>query len=286
MDQYVKFKMVDMDKILNQKIVCLTLDFEQDHGGLLDKPSYEGFCNIDPLLNFLKSRRIPLTCFVQGSLFDTHPEEVEKFSEIKTEYELHTYQHQEYQEIDHSFEIKKGRKSFKNYFGRDPLAYRSQAGIISDELFSILVKENFKFDSSIIPSIRPGVYNGIKCPVSPHFLCDSQILEFPVSVYSPFFRIPISLSYLKLLGKPYYNLLKISKLPNLIVFGFHLHDLQPLKASQQIPFEKFAFHHRMAFKRVYSNNGMNLFKTFIDMLLEREYSFLTLNNVYEKLVGQ
>lgn len=282
MGNYFKYKKADMNRLKNRKIACLTLDLEQDHGGLLDKPEYHGFSVIDPLVEFLKNKNIPLTCFVQGSLFESHPNIIDKFSSIQTEFELHTYKHSEYEVINHEYEIKTGKIAYENYFGYQPKAYRSQAGIISEKLFTILSSEGFKFDSSVIPAFRPGVYNGLDNPTVPHLLCESQIFEFPVS--TSVFKIPISLSYLKLMGRIYFKLLEMSNLPDLVIFCFHLHDLQLLKSSKNIPYDHFPLHHKIAFKRTYSSdNGFELLKEFVEMLSRKGYSFSDLNTVYELL---
>ena len=58
---------IDSPFIENRKTACLTLDLEQDYGDLLEKPGYEGLEHIPELVNLLKQRGLPLTCFVQGS---------------------------------------------------------------------------------------------------------------------------------------------------------------------------------------------------------------------------
>ena len=279
-----RYKIINLDKFKNKKIVCLTLDVEQDYGDLLDEPSYEAFSCIDVLIDFLKEKSIPLTCFVQGSLFETHPYVIEQLSTLDVEFEVHTYSHPKPGEINHKFEIKRGRDAFRKFFGKEPLGYRSSSGVVSEEMFSLLPLYGFKFDSSVVPSLRPGVYNSLTKPIIPYFLCNS-IIEFPVTVFSKLLRIPISLSYLKLLGKPYLDVLKKKQLPNLVIFSFHLHDLKILNSSSKIPFEKFPLVYRLIFKRIYkNNNGMKLLKDFIDILLQKDYTFLKLKEVYKMLI--
>lgn len=283
-----KYTIIDLTKLKNRKIACLTLDLEQDYGDLLDEPSYEGLSHIDTVVSLFRERGIPLTCFVQGSLFETHPSAIEKLSALDIEFEVHTYSHPKPKEIDHEFEIGKGKEAFAKFWGREPIAYRSPAGVVDEKMFSILPLYGFKFDSSVIPSVRPGVFNSLNKPIVPYSLNDSSMIEFPVTVVSNLFRVPISLSYVKLLGKPYFYLLRSSNLPNLIIFAFHLHDLYTLSSSSNIPFQKFPFLYRAIFRRIYtrrSDNGMELLQDLVALFSSKGYRFLKLIDVYGLITG-
>ena len=281
----MKYNFIDLEKFKNIKTACITLDLEQDHGGLLKEPAHEAFLLTDQLINYFKEKSIPLTCFVQGSLFETHPEVVEEFSSLNIEFELHTYLHPELGEINHKYEIENGKNAFHNFFGIYPQGYRSQAGIFDPELLSILSCYGFKFDSSIIPSLRPGFYNCLNLPAAPHHLSDFNLNEFPITIFSKLLRIPVSLSYLKLLGKPYLALLNISKLPNFVNFNFHLHDLKNLNSSKKIQFNKISPIYGPILKRTYGNDdGMDILDEFINILLKRGYKFLKLEEFHNMLV--
>jgi peptidoglycan/xylan/chitin deacetylase (PgdA/CDA1 family) len=284
-----KYTIVDLAGFKNSKAVCLTLDVEQDYGDLLDEPSYEGLQHIPGLVNLFKKRNIPLTCFVQGSLFETHPSAIEQLSALDVEFEVHAYSHPKPKEINHELEISKGKAAFAEFFGREPIAYRSPSGVVDEKMFSILPRYGFKFDSSVFPSVRPGVFNSLNRPPKPYFLNDSSMVEFPVTVVSNLIRIPISLSYVKLLGRPYFYLLRSINLPKLIIFNFHLHDLYTLSSSKDIPFGKFPVLYRAIFRRIYmgrSNNGMRLLENLITLFSIKGYKFLKLIDVYSFISGE
>ncbi|MCK4417886.1 MAG: polysaccharide deacetylase family protein, partial [Candidatus Latescibacteria bacterium] len=284
-----KYTSIDLTGLKNRKIACLTLDLEQDYGDLLDEPSYEGLSYIDAVVSLFKKRSIPLTCFVQGSLFDAHPYAIEQLSELDVEFEVHGYSHPGPTQIDHEFEISRGKKAFTRFFGREPLAYRSPAGIVSQQMYALLPLYGFRFDSSVIPSLRPGGYfNSLDKPIMPYSLDNSGFVEFPVTVFSRVIRVPISLSYVKLLGKPYFRLLQISNLPALIVFSFHLHDLCTLSSSSKIPFADFSPFYNMTFRRIYggrSDSGIKLLENLIGLFSSKEYEFLRLVDVYRATAG-
>jgi peptidoglycan/xylan/chitin deacetylase (PgdA/CDA1 family) len=278
-----RYRIVDLSGLKNRKIACLTLDLEQDYGDLLDEPSYEGLNYIPRLVELLSRYDLPLTCFVQGSLFETHPTTIRQLLTLDVEFELHAYSHLRPKEIDHELEMRKGKGAFTKFFGKEPLAYRSPLGVVSEEMFSLLQLHGFRFDSSLVPSFRPGVYSNLTKPTSPYFLNDSDIIEFPGSVFSKVIRIPISLSYVKLLGKPYLSLLKRKSLPHLIVFGFHLHDLFELSSSSRIPVGSFSPTYRLVFNKLYrgrKSNGYIMLDEVIAVFREKGYTFSKLVDVY------
>jgi len=269
---------------LGKKAACLTLDVEQDYGELLDEPSYEGLGYISDLVEFFKERDIPLTCFVQGSLFETHPAEIKKLFALDAEFELHAYSHPSPREANTEFEVERGEDAYKKFFGKKPVGYRSPLGVISESDYAILASHGFGFDSSVFPSLRPNTFNNLRLPIKPYFLDDFQILEFPLTVFSNIIRIPVALSYIKLLGKPYFYSLRTFPLPKLIIFNFHLHDLFRLSSANQIPLEKFTSLYRRVFRRIYCGekvNGMHILDEFITILKKRNYTFLKLVDVYE-----
>ena len=284
------YTIIDFLNFEGKKIACLTLDLEQDYGDLLGAPSYKGLEHISHLVDFFKEKAIPLTCFVQGSILETHPEAVEQLSTLDIEFELHSYSHPGPKEMNTMLEIQKGREVYRRFFGEDPLGYRSPLGIInSNKDYGILAANGFKFDSSIFPSLRPGVFNNLRKPTKPYLMNDSKIIEFPFTVFSDVIRIPIALSYLKLLGSPYLYLLKVFNLRNLIVFNFHLHDLFELSSSDKIFLKRTAFVYRRVLKRIYSKrklNGLALLDKFITILQRKRYGFSKLADVYEEITSK
>lgn len=274
-----------MHNLKDNKIACLTLDVEADYGSRLDKPRYEGLYFIGVLVDFLKKRNIPLTCFVQGSIFDSHPDELQKFNELDIEFELHSFSHPTPQEMDIELEVKKGKEAYRRFLNKDPIGYRAPQGAIKNEDYNILSLYGFKYDSSIFPSIKPGVFNNLSKPTKPHIIDNLDIIEFPFTVFSKIIRIPIALSYIKLLGSPYFFLLKTFKLPNLIIFDFHLHDLFQLSSLNDFPFKQLPPIYRNVFRRIHQDgkDGLLILDKFITMLQKKGYRFDKLINVYEEI---
>ena len=281
---------IDLRKIKDRKIVCMTFDLEQDFGDILDTPRFEGLSQIDSLISLFNTLSLPLTCFVQGSLFISHPFVIQQFKQLEIEFELHSFTHPKPRGIDHEFEIAKGRETYIAYFGKEPLAYRSPCGVSNKNMFRILSEYHFKIDSSIFPSFRPGGYfNSLDKPVTPYVLDNQFTVEFPISVFSRLLRVPITLSYIKLFGKPYLRSLKSCNLPNLINFDFHLHDLANLTTYEEIPFPRYHPLYRLIFNKIYNNRndeyrGMELLERIINMFFAKGYEFLTIADVYHLIV--
>lgn len=277
----------ELGSLKNMKVVCLTLDVEQDYGARLAEPRYEGLEHIPDLVNFFKEWDIPLTCFVQGSLLESHPAQIDQLSSVDVEFELHSYSHPDPQRNNIRFEIEKGKEAYRKFFGKDPMGYRAPLGVINDGDYQVLAWHGFKFDSSIFPSIRPGVFNNMRKPIKPYLLGNTGIIEFPITVLSNLIRLPMSLSYLKLLGKPFLRLIRSCRLPSFIVFSFHLHDLITLGSSSKIPVEKFSPPYRAIYNRIYkgNNNGIELLGNLITIFSEKGYRFLNLIDVYESIAG-
>ncbi|MFC1983980.1 polysaccharide deacetylase family protein [Chloroflexota bacterium] len=266
-------------------MACLTLDVEQDYGDLLEIPSYEGLEHISELVNFFKERGVPLTCFVQGSLFETHSDKIKQLVELDAEFELHSYSHPGPKQMNTEFQVKKGKETYQRFFGSNPLGYRAPLGFINDGDYEIMASQGFKFDSSIFPSLRPGTFNNLRMPTKPYILNGSGIVELPLTVFSNSIRIPIALSYIKILEKPYLYSLKYFSLPNLIVFDFHLHDLFELSSSSRIRLGGSTIIYPWIFRRIYQNSrsGLDIFDKFITILQRKGYSFQKLIDVYEAI---
>lgn len=279
-----EYSLIDLSS-LDEKAFCLTLDVEQDFGSRLGFESYEGLKHIPELAGVLKRREIPLTCFVQGSLLDTHPAEIGLFDSLDVEFELHSYSHPRTEAFDINYEIEMGKKVYRNFFHRDPIGYRAPLGVINEYDYRILSEAGFTYDSSVFPSFRPGIFNNLQKPIAPYVLNEHNIIEFPFTVLSPIIRVPIALSYIKLLGRPFINLLKTVRCPNLIIFDFHLVDLFQLECSASIPMQKLSLLNRKIFKRIYQDgiDGLNLLDELISVFLKKGYVFTRLNDVLKRL---
>jgi peptidoglycan/xylan/chitin deacetylase (PgdA/CDA1 family) len=280
---------VNLGQFEDKKIACLTLDVEHDYGTLLTTPTFEGLRNIPILVDFLNAKNIPLTCYVQGSLFETHGQDINYLSKLDVEYEPHSFSHPSPKTMDFKWEIEKSKETYQAFFGKEPIGYRSPDGYINgDNYYETLVRNGFKYDSSVFPSFRPNRFNHLNHPVNPYYEYNNQIIEFPFSVLSPHIRVPISLSYLKLFGRMFLKFLDNFSLPNLIIFDFHLHDLSSLSTFDEISYQnRLPAYQKAVYKRIYKKKGDQGFQVldrFIETLRKSGYQFLKVEDVFRSIV--
>src|SRR5262245_47433632 len=192
---------------MSQKVACFTLDLEPDfcshdsHEVLLDDNRFGQF------RAFLLTNRMKVTVFVVGKMLEEGLPVRERFKDLDTEFELHSYSHNPYAP-DSETEILMGKTAFTEYFGRPPRGYRAPNGAISAPGISILSREGFLYDASVFPAWRPELgYNFSHLPVSPWFYEEyPELPELPFAVL-PQSRIVISMSFLKLFGFSFYRLM-------------------------------------------------------------------------------
>ncbi|OGP52179.1 MAG: hypothetical protein A2Y79_12875 [Deltaproteobacteria bacterium RBG_13_43_22] len=256
------------------KICFLTMDLENDCGGRIG-PVFDTINekNIRKLINFINNQNVPLTLFITGRLFEEKRRELQLIQEeIKTiEFALHSYSHPNLLN-DYSEEIEKAVSAYKDFMGVPPLGYRGPQGKISKVDFECLKKHRFQYDSSIIPTIRPGVFNNRKMPKGPYYLDEYNLWEIPCSVF-PFTGIPMGLGHLRLLG-PTVTKFLFSFLPLLpvIVFVFHLHDIIQTEHADKLQGAWNFFYRRNV------DQGFSLFGFVIEDLRKKGYGFDLMKN--------
>lgn len=254
------------------RIACLTLDLEQDYGRI---DAYACFAHVDKLCEVLIKREAKLTAFIVGRILDERHEVINKLTQFGADFALHSYSHNLVADQDTEEEIKKSKKAYENYFGQAPSGYRAPQGRISKAHFKVLKEEGFVFDASVVPSWRPGIYNNLTTP--PHPYCVENVLEIPFSVI-PRIRLPLIMSYIKLLGRAYTSLITIFGLPDIVVFDFHLHDLFKTESFEKLPMKYRIIHSRNA------SEALEIFDTFVAFLRSQGFSFLTMSELADKLL--
>lgn len=219
-----------------RKIICYTLDLEHDYAGLAPYEEYEAFSHVgirEGLSDILSRYGLKVTVFATGKVLTEHKETVEFFRGLGAEIELHGHDHIIYQP-DLANELRSGAEAYRRYFGREPQGYRSPGGVISPDLLESLAAEGIRYDSSIIPSYRWGLYKNLNSPPYPTRDPRTSILELPIGVV-PRVRAPIAASYIRLLGLGTYRLLfRLFGMTSPVVYLFHLVDLVPTSMRRQL----------------------------------------------------
>ena len=189
---------------------------------------------LDRFSELVRCHELKLTVFATGRVLEHQREALEYFQRMGAEIELHGYDHV-LQESTAAGEVRKGVAAYRNVFGKVPLGYRAPGGVISPTLMEELVRAGIRYDSSVFPSFRWGMYSNLGSPLGPHRHPHLPLLELPIGVV-PGARLPIAASYIRLLGFPLYKILfRLFGRPSPIVYLLHLVDLIPVEMRQHLP---------------------------------------------------
>lgn len=261
--------------------VCLTLDLECDYGTALSEKHYGSTDRVADLVSVLERHEVPLTCFTQTELFEERPAVVEALADaaVPVEFHAHSHTHPRRREADVEYEVETSVDLIRDHFETDPVGYRFPDGASEDSDFEVLAANSVEFDASLFPSWRPGRFNNLGASDRPYRHEHSGVVEFPFTVASSSVKIPVSLSYLKLLGKGFERAVYWSP-PSVVVFGMHMHDLFVPESYGDLS---------SFYKGVYARNkhdGLAILDRFIRRFAELEYGFDTMSTLYEQTVDR
>jgi len=256
----------------------MTLDLEKDFSGALvnEDRILRSHPYVTTLLELLKSEQVKLSVFVVGELLEKYEDVVGLFQRYDCEFHCHSFSHKSPQSNSEE-DVRLSRDSFIAHFKDPPLGYRAPDGRIDSEGIKNLEKYGFKFDSSFFPSYYPNPVKYLFKTRKPHRLKETQLLELPNTPFSPL-RIMLSISYIKMLGMASFRrLLRVSCLPEVVVFGSHLHDFfADEEMLQRLP---------KIWKLVYSRNaekGLEYLTETLRYFREQGYRFEYMSEMYTR----
>jgi hypothetical protein len=266
-----------------KRIACITLDVEPDYGQdhISSRYLVDEFLSSDNsrLNSVLKLSGVKLTAFVVGAILESRPSIVDSLAEINAEIELHSYGHSMKRERES--DVSKGVEVFRDVIGKRPMGYRAPQGVISGEEIRVLNGYDVRFDSSVFPFFRPGKFSNLHVPREPYFIESSSMIEFPIASI-PVLRLPISLSYIMLLGWDTYRLLlRLFGMPRTLVFDFHLHDLIPSQSFTQL-----STTWQYVYSVIYRRNPWRVFREFISLLRNEGYTLLHMKDLYRLTIAE
>ncbi len=177
----------------------ITLTFDVENDCSLD--SFKGIeLGLPKILKLLERNKIPATFFVTGQVAELFPKTIQKLAE-KYEVGCHGYYHESFQEIDKSKEnlLNSAKKIIEETTGNEILGFRAPYLRASQDLFNVLSKLGFKYDSSL------ALFKISHRKLTP------KIREFRLMIPNVFFRFPLGDQLFKTL----------SLINKLAVFYFH-----------------------------------------------------------------
>jgi peptidoglycan/xylan/chitin deacetylase (PgdA/CDA1 family) len=199
--------------------------------------------------------------------------------ELPIRFEIHSHSHNQ-REPDSAAELDAAVEAYDRFFGRTPKGYRAPNGLISREGLRRLAERGFHYDSSIFPSFRFDEYgyNNLSSPLIPYrFKLPEELIELPLGVIRKV-RLVISLSYIKLLGLPFYKMLiSLFDIPSPLVILCHPYDFSIDHQLHKIGGWKRYAHARN------SARAEELFIAFIRYLKSKGYRFVFVDEVLDRL---
>ena len=262
-----------------KKTVCFSIDVEPDFAGLLPREQYCGKNDLYKLGHIVKKYNLKLTAFATAKTLEENTDILETLQSMRAEIEQHSYSHQ----IGHHSKIKdieKGIEIHRKILGTSPIGYRSPQGIITKQEAIFLEKMGIGFDASIFPTFFPGRFNRLNFPVVPFNIKGSSLIEIPYGVV-PRIRIPISLSYMQLLGLETFKFLfRFFGLPNLIVYDFHTYELGKVTSYSQLPTSAKLGYYRA--QRLY-RDPIDVFEGFVKYILSKGFEPKYMVDIYKEV---
>lgn len=278
----MSYKLINLPQnLIQKKIACITLDYELDYGDRTNEFNIlnDNYDQIENLSTVFSECDTPVSTFIRTDMFEHHIKSIDALKLISNDFHCHSHTHNT-KIFNSEYEIKTTKEIFNRTFGYDPIGYRAPCGVLNPGDTGLLLKNGFKFSSSIFPSYRPKKFNHLNCPQMP-FYHDNGLIEIPFATCN-FFRLVYSMSYLKLLGLPLFKSLNsLTGLPNILIIDSHLHDfIYNEKSTSKLPLLP-----KLAWSRN-KNNSKDIYRKMISYLKKKGYTFMNMTELYHLINEQ
>jgi len=193
--------------------------------------------DIQPIIKLLNKHETNVTFFTLGYLAEQYPELIKELHENGHEIASHGYLHKRLCEMDPvSFnqDIKKSINIIKTLTNQSPYGYRAPHYSLTNYTIwalDILIKNNFKYDSSIVP-VNSHLQSKSYPPRYPYKISSeditkidtkSRLWEFPICPFKIIKNIPFSIgTYFRIIPYTIYKLIITKNNKNgPVTFCFH-----------------------------------------------------------------
>lgn len=267
-----------------KKFACITLDMEPDYGDsqkhirLLENPEY-----FEKYISIINQYNAKVTMFIVTNLFEKRSEQfVNLATRIPLEYSVHSHTHDPHHACSLD-EVKNSKQAYQKFTNKNPIGYRAPIGRITKDGLGYLLDNDFIYDASVYPSIRPGEfgYSNLHMPNIPFEVKrkdGKSLIEFPFTAIEKI-RIVFALSYVKLLGWGLYSfLLKIFGLPKYTLLLSHPHDFY----FAEIPNSTVTGAEKIALSRN-SQKAFDYFEKMIKFLHQQGYEFIFISQLLKEV---
>ena len=158
-----------------------------------DKKIPTMFKGLDKILELLRKYDVKATFFVVGKLLQSNPEILDKILDAEHEIGFHTMKHTRLDSPNFKQKFKDEIKEFDKLTSKKSIGFRAPTFSINKKsswVIDELVKNNYRYDSSIIPA-KTSLYGIPKAEKSPYKITsknleknsqDGKLIEFPLLV--------------------------------------------------------------------------------------------------------
>jgi peptidoglycan/xylan/chitin deacetylase (PgdA/CDA1 family) len=205
---------------LAARTALLSLDYETDYG----TGRVEALSHAARFLDVLAELGLPLTAFVEGRLFERHPDRCALLLERGVDVQLHVYDHAT--DGDTADSLRRGFDAFCRFVGRPPEGYRAHTYRLTPAVYEALVALDFRWDSSVMRAWGLG-HNGHRAfRDGDYFVLGDRLVEFPVGSWR-YVQWPLNHPYTLVAGRPGAGVLARACGPRgaLVAYNAHLTDL-------------------------------------------------------------
>lgn len=229
---------------------------------------------------FLKRNALPLTSFTVMSAAPRFADRLNALaSQTPVEFAVHSYSHDTDNPAS-AYEVRRAWETFGEIWNEQPLGYRAPNCLIDERGIEELTKQGYRYDSSIVPSMRPDAYayNNMRFGRMPFKFTgrSGELLELPVACLAGM-RLPLVFSYVKLLGLAAYRAAMAAfPLPDVVVTYLHPYDLYAGEIVHNVPGWKRYAHARNA------GNAYALLERLVALLKAKGYTFVSMRDLAER----
>jgi peptidoglycan/xylan/chitin deacetylase (PgdA/CDA1 family) len=239
---------------------------------LLDDDRY-----FERFTGLLRKHDVPLTSFTVMSAAPDYADRLNALAQtIPVEFAVHSYSHDTKNPASKD-EVRRSWETYGEIWNAQPQGYRTPNCLIDAQGIENLAEQGYRYDSSIVPSVRPDgyAYNNARFGRNPFRFSTpgGSLVELPVACLAGI-RLPFIFSYVKLVGLALYRAaLAGFPLPEIVVTYLHPYDLYVGEIAQHIPGWKRYAHSRN------SGRAFELLDDLIATLKLHGYAFALMGNV-------
>ncbi len=264
---------------LSRPVALFSLDTETDYG----TGRTEALDQVDRFADLMAELEVPWTAFVEGQFFERRQALCRGLEARGVDVQVHCYDHADPGDTPASLE--RSAAAFSDCMGRRPAGYRAHTYRLTRPLLDTLVREGFRWDSSLMRALAQGANRHPGFRRGDYLVFDDRLHEFPVGTWRGV-PVPFNHTHLLLAKRPGEAVLRALFGPTrLVTYNFHMTDLvrcDSLSAAQRSPVV------RLLYRYLWSLHGGDTFavvRRVIGYLRRLGYEFRTTDGLYRELTG-